>query len=69
MSCDPCGSHVIDTFFMADIVGEKNKDTFLKKLQVTMCLTFIALSKVTSKVQNKLQELFPTSFGLQKRKI
>ena len=36
MSCDPCGSHVTDTFFSADSVGEKNKDALLKKFQVNM---------------------------------
>ena len=38
MSCDPCGSHVIDTFFSADSVGEKNKDALLRKLQVNVLL-------------------------------
>ncbi|KAL5020883.1 hypothetical protein ScPMuIL_000038 [Solemya velum] len=33
LSCDPCGSHVIDVFFNSHSVGEKSKDALVNKYQ------------------------------------
>ena len=34
MACDPCGSHVIDKFIVAEGIKEKHKDALLNKLKV-----------------------------------
>lgn len=32
--CDPRGSYIADAFIDSEYIGEKNKDNFIKKLQV-----------------------------------
>ena len=34
MSCDPCGSHVIETFFTSPTIGEKSHDAFYLRMKV-----------------------------------
>jgi len=34
LSCDPCGSHVIDVFCQSGTVGEKNRDLLFNRMKV-----------------------------------
>ena len=34
VSCNPCGSHVIDKFFQVAKVGEKSRDSMINKMKV-----------------------------------
>ena len=43
MACDPCGSHVIEKFIMAEGIKEKHKDVLLNKLKVIFICPSIGL--------------------------
>ena len=34
LSCDPCGSHIIDTFFESSTIGEKSREAFISRIKV-----------------------------------
>ena len=34
MSCDPCGSHIVETFFTSQTIGEKSRDAFYLRMKV-----------------------------------
>ncbi|KAK3608078.1 hypothetical protein CHS0354_031065 [Potamilus streckersoni] len=33
MACDPCGSHVIDTYFQSPTIGEKGRETLINRMK------------------------------------
>lgn len=33
LSCDPCGSHIIDTFFESSTIGEKSREAFISRIK------------------------------------
>lgn len=34
LSCDACGSHVIDSFFQSKTIGEKSREAFINRVKV-----------------------------------
>lgn len=33
LSCDPCGSHVVDAFFQSSTIGEKSREAFISRIR------------------------------------
>lgn len=38
LSCNPCGSHVVDAFFQSKTIGEKSREAFVNRIKVISCL-------------------------------
>ena len=54
MASDPCGSHVIEKFIMAEGIKEKHKDALLNKLKVI----FMSQHRLRKKFECKNENLF-----------
>ena len=72
MAGDPCGSHVIEKFIVAEGIKEKHKDALLNKLKVIFVCLGIGLDKKKLSVKMKFSS-YPSVLsyvlGAQKNRL